>query len=70
MSERLLAQVESRLDELVQRYRRLEVEHDKLCQKEQTWLSERARLVEKHEIARARIESMIARLKQIEMDAQ
>lgn len=70
MSERLLAQVESRLDELLQRYRRLEVEHDKLCQKEQTWLSERARLVEKHEIARARIESMIARLKQIETDAQ
>ena len=70
MSERLLAQVESRLDELLQRYRRLEMEHDKLCQKEKTWLSERARLVEKHEIARARIESMIARLKQIETDAQ
>lgn len=70
MSERVLTQVETRLDELIQRYQRLEAEHDKLCQKEQMWLSERARLVEKHEVARARIESMISRLKQIEAEAQ
>lgn len=70
MSNRLLTHVEAQLDELVQRYQRLETAHDKLCQKEQEWLSERARLVEKHELARTRIESMIARLKQIETDAQ
>lgn len=70
MSDRILAQVEALLDELIQRYQRLEAAHDKLCQKEHTWLAERARLVEKHDIARSRIESMITRLKQIETDAQ
>lgn len=70
MSDRLLAEVETQLDELIRRYQRLEAAHAQLCQKEQSWLNERARLMEKHEIARARIESMIVRLKQIEADAQ
>lgn len=70
MSDQRLAQVEAQLDELIQRYHSLQTAHENLCRQEQSWHSERARLVEKHEIARARIESMIARLKQIESDAQ
>jgi cell division protein ZapB len=70
MPEKLLAKVEMRLDELILRYRRLEEEHQKLRMKEHAWINERARLEEKQEIARARIESMITRLKQIETDTQ
>lgn len=70
MSEQTIAFIEAKLDELIQRYQRLAVEHQALLDKEALWLGERARLVEKNEIARARIESMISRLKQIEMDAE
>lgn len=66
MSDRLIAHIESQLDELIERYRRLEAQHDELRQKEQAWTHDRAQLVEKHEAARTRVEAMITRLKQIE----
>lgn len=70
MSEPLLAQVEAKLEELVRRYRQLETENQSLRQKEESWQNERVRLLEKNEIARARIESLITRLKQLEIDPE
>ncbi len=66
MSERLLAQIDAKLDELLKRYQRLNRDHQALLAKEQAWLGERARLIEKNEIAKARIETMIDRLTQLE----
>lgn len=70
MSDATLDLVEHRLDQLIQRYQQLEKEHQILRNQEQQWLSERARLIEKHEIAKARIEAMIKQLKKLEVDAQ
>lgn len=70
MSEQLLAQVEAKLDLLIERYRHLESEHQKLREREQSWLTERDRLLEKNEIARTRINDMITRLKQFEADTE
>lgn len=66
MSERLLADIEAKIDELVLRHRLLTAEYDTLREREQQWLAEKARLVEKNETAQARIEAMIERLKQLE----
>lgn len=70
MSHRLIAQIESQLDELLQRHQRLKVEHDQLRQREQLWMHEREQLQAKHEAARQRVESLITRLKQIEENVQ
>ncbi len=66
MSERLLAQIDAKMDELLQRFEQLKKENSSLREKEQDWLSERARLLEKNEIAKARIEAMIDRLTHLE----
>lgn len=70
MSERLVADIEAKIDELVLRHRLLTAEYDALREREQQWLAERARLVEKNETAQARIEAMIERLKQLEAHAK
>jgi cell division protein ZapB len=70
MSESLLAQVEAKLDELVRRYRQLEADHQNLRTKEIAWLSERDQLLEKQQLARTRIESLINRLQQHEIDPE
>ena len=70
MSDALLAQVEARLDELVRRHRQLEMENLALRQKEEAWSTERTRLIEKNDIARARIEALIGRLQQFETDPE
>ena len=66
MSERLIAEVEAKLEQLVRRYQQLEAENRNLRKQEQEWISERSRLMEKNELARSRIESLITRLKQFE----
>ena len=45
---------------------KLKAENASLLEQRQTWLSERSQLVEKNEIARAKIEAMIQQLKAIE----
>jgi len=65
-SEKLLAQISAKLEELISRHERLQKEHNTLRAKEADWLGERARLMEKNEIAKARIEAMIDRLTQLE----
>lgn len=66
MSERLIAEVEAKLEQLVRRYQQLDAENRNLRRLEQEWISERSRLMEKNELARSRIESLITRLKQFE----
>jgi cell division protein ZapB len=70
MSEPLLAQVEAKLDELLLRYHQLLNENQNLRQRESAWLSERDQLLEKQQLARSRIESLIARLQQHEIDPE
>jgi cell division protein ZapB len=66
MSERLIAEVEAKLEQLVRRCQQLDAENRNLRQQEQEWISERSHLMEKNELARSRIESLITRLKQFE----
>lgn len=66
MSERLIAEVEAKLEQLIQRCQQLDAENRNLRRQEQEWTSERTRLMEKNELARSRIESLITRLKQFE----
>jgi cell division protein ZapB len=44
-------------------------ENHSLKSKESNWLLERARLIEKNELARSKIEAMIIRLKSMEQTA-
>ena len=70
MSDSLLAQVEAKLDELLRRYKQLEIENRDLRQKNAAWQAERDQLLEKHQTARIRIESLIARLQQHEINPE
>ena len=42
---------------------------EKLQAREQQWLSERARLIEKNEVAKTRVEAMICHLKSLQQEA-
>lgn len=66
MSERLIAEVEAKIEQLARRCQQLEADNRQLRQQEQEWQSERTRLLEKYELSSARIESLITRLKQFE----
>lgn len=70
MSEQLINEIEAKLDSLIQRHLHLSEAHQALSHREQAWLTERARLIEKNEIARTRIEAMISRMKQLETTAE
>lgn len=70
MSEPLLAQLEEKLDLLIRRYQSLGAECKALREHQCAWEAERATLIEKNEIARARLEAMISRLKKLEADTQ
>ncbi|MBC6906399.1 TIGR02449 family protein [Saccharophagus sp. K07] len=70
MSERLMAEVEAKLDRLIQQFYQLQAENRSLRQKEQEWMEERARLQEINNLACSRIESLISRLKQFEIDPE
>lgn len=61
-----LASLESRVDELIRAVDSLQTENSVLRQQQESLVSERAALIEKTEQARARIESMITRLRAME----
>ena len=58
--------LEARVDELIRTITDLKTENSALRNQQDTLLGERAALIEKTEQARARIESMITRLKALE----
>ena len=61
-----LQALEEKVDELIALSEVLVEENQVLKAKQQSWTTERAKLVEKNELAKTRVESMIARLKALD----
>ena len=61
-----IAQLEQRVEELIHACSTLKEENDTLREKQGHLMTERAELIEKTELARARVEAMITRLKAME----
>ncbi|MDV5863206.1 TIGR02449 family protein [Pseudomonas mendocina] len=59
----------AKLELLIQRVEQLKAHNRLLLANEQTWREERAHLIEKNELARHKVESMISRLKALEQDS-
>jgi len=59
-------QLELQLDELLRASRRIREENMLLKTQQTAWLAERSQLVEKTDLARARIETMVSRLKELD----
>ncbi|MBO6278383.1 TIGR02449 family protein [Pseudomonas fragi] len=59
----------ARLELLIARVEQLNRQNALLTAQEKTWREERAHLIEKNEIARNKVESMISRLKALEHDS-
>ncbi|MCF7970783.1 MAG: TIGR02449 family protein [Methylococcaceae bacterium] len=61
-----IAALEDKLDELIQRYNSIKQENTSLKVKQDELVKEKAKLVEKTNLARTRVEAMISRLKTME----
>ena len=61
-----LQTLERQLDELLSLTQVLSKENRVLRTQQQNWSTERAKLIEKNELAKSRVESMISRLKALE----
>ena len=68
MEETDLKILERRVDELIQRLNAVNSENLSLRDSQAALIAERARLIEKTELARTRVEGMISRLKAMEQD--
>jgi cell division protein ZapB len=60
--------LESKVNELIELCGVLTRENRALRTQQQNWTTERAKLIEKNELAKSRVESMIMRLKALEQD--
>ncbi len=69
MTETAITTLENKLNQLIHLCDRLKLENDAYQEKESKWLRERTRLVEKNELARTRVESMISKLKNLEAES-
>jgi cell division protein ZapB len=65
MSEYTLQGLSQKLDQLLLQHQQLQKENQSLRQLEQEWQHERARLIEKNDVARTRVEAMINDLKSL-----
>ena len=63
-----LTQLEQQVDELLVLTQVLGKENRALRAQQKNWSTERAKLIEKNELAKSRVESMISRLKALEKD--
>ena len=61
--------LERRLSELFDRCEVLSRENHALSQLQSSWTIERAKLIEKNELAKSKVEAMISRLKSLEQDS-
>ncbi len=68
MARNDLQQLEDKIDRLIAVCEHLQAENQSLREREANLLKERGRLVEKNETARSRVEAMITRLKNLEVD--
>ncbi len=66
MDKTPIQQLEQQVDQLLRAGRRVREENLLLRSQQAAWLSERAQLIEKTDIARGRIEKMVTRLKQLD----
>ena len=62
------AQLEQKLDQLIEACKRLQAENASLRERENHLLRERGKLIEKNDLARSRVEAMITRLKNLDVD--
>ncbi len=60
--------LETKITELIELCSVLTRENKALRTQQQNWTTERAKLIEKNELAKSRVESMITRLKALEQD--
>ncbi|MFT5116713.1 MAG: cell division protein ZapB [Kiritimatiellia bacterium] len=65
MPEYTLEQLSNKLDQLITQCEQLHRNNESLQQREQEWLRERTSLIEKNDLARTRVESMITDLKSL-----
>ncbi len=63
-----LNRLERQIDELISTSERLQRENSALKVQQSNWSVERAKLIEKNELAKSRVESMIGRLRALEKD--
>jgi cell division protein ZapB len=63
MSDSSLNKLEQKIDRLINLCARLQQENESLREREASLLKERSKLLEKNEMARNRVETMITRLK-------
>ncbi len=63
-----LNQLEQQMDELLVLTQVLSKENKALRTQQKSWSTERAKLIEKNELAKNRVEAMITRLKALEKD--
>lgn len=63
-----LKQLEDKLDRLIQLCEQLRFENQSLRERETTLLRERSKLLEKNDMARSKVEAMITRLKNLEIE--
>ena len=68
MANSEFAALEQKVEELIELCETLGRENKALRTQQHTWTTERAKLIEKNELAKSRVESMITRLKQLEQD--
>jgi cell division protein ZapB len=68
MSAPDLDALEYKIEELIKLCELLARENRALRSQQHNWATERARLIEKNELAKSRVESMITRLKSLEHD--
>ncbi|MGI9274420.1 MAG: TIGR02449 family protein [Endozoicomonas sp.] len=64
-----LIDLNQKIDYLVALSQKLKEENRLLRAKEQSWLEERAQLMEKNDVARDRVEAMISRLRTLEHES-
>jgi len=60
--------LETKIDELIQLCDELERKNTSLSTDRESWAEEKARLLEKNETARSKVEAMIMRLKALEQE--
>jgi cell division protein ZapB len=68
MSQADLDTLESRIEDLIRLCETLARENRALKTQQHGWTAERAKLLEKNELAKSKVESMISRLKSLEQD--
>lgn len=61
--------LERKVNELIELCQVLARENKALRNQQSNWTTERAKLIEKNELAKSKVESMITRLKSLEHDA-